>query len=68
MEAYEAKSLVFQLGGMVEALIEMQGMIAANKERESQGYALAYSEEAFMELIKRQGLGHNQRVTNILQS
>lgn len=35
----------------LEALIcEREGMIVLNKEREFQGYALAYNEEAFLVL------------------
>lgn len=37
----------------MEALISSrEGMLALNKERESHGYALAYSEEAFDNLRK----------------
>ena len=45
------------------ALIEMQSMIAKNKERETNGSALAYGEEAFLELIERYGLHHNAILT-----
>lgn len=38
------------------ALIEMEAMKAANVERESEGKALAYDEEAFMNLINRYGI------------
>lgn len=33
------------------AMIECQGMLAANKEREDRGAALAYDEESFQNLI-----------------
>ena len=36
----------------VEALIELEAMKTANKEREMRGESLAYSEEAFMDLRK----------------
>ena len=41
------------------AMIEMFAMKAANHEREQQGYAHAYGEDAFMELIDRYGISHN---------
>ena len=41
------------------ALIEMEAMKAANKERETHGYALAWDEGAFLSLITKYGLGEN---------
>lgn len=41
------------------ALIEMEAMKAANKEREQQGYSLAYDEAAFMAVIDKYGIHHN---------
>jgi hypothetical protein len=41
------------------ALIEMEAMKAANKEREMHGYALAWDEGAFMSLISKYGLDGN---------
>jgi hypothetical protein len=38
---------------------EVAGMIAANIEQESQGYALAYDEKAFFNAIDSNGLGEN---------
>lgn len=45
------------------ALIEVESMKAANTERESQGYALAYDEEAFMAIIDKYGIDHNAVLT-----
>jgi hypothetical protein len=41
------------------ALIEMEAMKAANKEREMHGYALAWDEGAFLALITKYGLDGN---------
>ena len=41
------------------ALAEIEGMKAENKERESHGYALVYSEEAFFEVPNKYGIHHN---------
>ena len=38
---------------MWAAVAEMEGMIALNAERESRGYSLAYSDEAFEEVRRR---------------
>lgn len=38
------------------ALIELESFKAANREREMRGYALAWGEDAFMELIEKYGL------------
>lgn len=44
----------------IAAQIEMQSMIVANKERENDGKAYAYTEKDFIDLISRQGIGYNQ--------
>lgn len=41
------------------ALIELQAMIVANREREMQNKALAYDETAFLELGERFVIHHN---------
>lgn len=43
----------------VAALCEIESMKAANTERQDQGYALAYDEEAFLAVIDRYGISHN---------
>ena len=37
---------------MLQAEIEMNGMIAENKQREALGQSMAYSEQDFLDLIK----------------
>jgi hypothetical protein len=41
------------------ARIELEGMLAENKQREMNGEALAYSEQDIRKLINDYGLGHN---------
>ena len=41
------------------ALIEMESMKAMNYERDAQGLAQAYNEEAFLDLIEKYGIHHN---------
>jgi hypothetical protein len=44
-------------------LVEMEAMKAANRERDTQGKALAYGEDAFMALIDKWGVHHNGALT-----
>ena len=61
----EEQRLVYVRGMLLQAEIEMQAMIAANKEREADGKSLAYDEKAFMDLIERQGVHHNALVSEL---
>lgn len=54
-----AGKAAFIISQSVAAMIECESMKAANEVRESDGYAPAYSEEAFLSLIDNYGLGHN---------
>lgn len=47
------------------AIIEAMGMVAANKDRESRGFAIAYDEGAFQEVIEKYGIHHNAVMTAI---
>lgn len=44
----------------VAALAEIEGMKALNTERERNGYAIAYDDEAFFNVPKHYGLTYNQ--------
>lgn len=44
---------------MLQAEIEMNGMIAENKQREMIGCSPAYMENDFMNLIKKYNIHHN---------
>ena len=44
---------------LMQARIRMEGMIAANKEREIAGDSLAYNEKAFINLIAECQIHHN---------
>lgn len=41
------------------AEIALQGMIAANKDRENRGYNVIYAETDFVSLINKYGIGDN---------
>lgn len=55
----ERELLYFKME-LLQAEIEMNGMIAENKIRESNGDALAYDEKSFLSLIEKHGIHHNQ--------
>ena len=43
----------------VTALCVLESAKAANREREAQGFALAYDESAFASIPDEHGIGHN---------
>ncbi len=47
------------------ALIEMNGMVAENQWRASNGNSPCYGEEQFQKLIDKYGLGHNDVMTSL---
>lgn len=47
----------------VSAMAEIEAMKAANAKRTDQGYAQAYPEEAFVQVIDRYGISHNAILT-----
>lgn len=50
--------LYFQMN-MLQAEIEMNGMIAENKQRELLGESMAYRDKDFIDLIERYNIHHN---------
>jgi hypothetical protein len=55
----------FVTAAATRALLRMEAMKAANHERTESGLALAYGEEAFLNVIVDEGIGHNSVVTTI---
>lgn len=58
------QSAAFIHAQSVAAQVTAFGMIAANKERESKGFALAYDEKAFIDLIDEFRIGRNTVLTS----
>jgi hypothetical protein len=56
---HDLQNIVYIFGMAVGAMIELQAMIAANKERENKGLAMAYDEAAFTKLQEDYQLYHN---------
>ena len=59
-EQENEQNLTYFKMNMLQAEIEMQGMIAENKQREHAGFSMAYDEEAFLKLIDKYGIHHNE--------
>lgn len=55
----EQRELLYFKMQLLQAEIEMNGMIAENKQREIEGKSMAYTEEAFAALIERHKIYHN---------
>jgi len=53
------RELVYFKMQLLQAEIVMNGMIAENKQREIEGNSMAYTEEAFRELIEEYNIYHN---------
>jgi hypothetical protein len=50
------------------AMIEAMGMQAENKQREIQGYSIAYDDKAFFDLIEKYGIHHNATVATLFRN
>jgi len=53
------ESVVYVFSQSVCALIELEGMKAENKDRESRQESLAYTEDNFLELERKFCIGYN---------
>ena len=56
---HEEEMLYFKMQ-LLQAEIQMQGMIAENKQREVLGESMAYTEKDFDSLIDEYGIHHNK--------
>ncbi len=54
----ERELLYFKMN-LLQAEIEMNGMIAENKQREIEGKSMAYTEKEFNDLVERYHIYHN---------
>jgi len=61
----EERSVTIVKSQIACAMIEMEAMIAENKEREMRGESLAYNGDAFTALIDKYGLGWNTVVSRL---
>lgn len=55
----QLKNLLYFKMNMLQAEIEMNGMIAENKQREIEGKSMAYGDEQFVDLIEKYHIYHN---------
>lgn len=61
----DERDLVYVQGILLQARIEMEGMIAENKQREHLGLSMAYVEKDFQALIEKHGVHHNALITGL---
>lgn len=61
----EEQRIAYVRGMLLQAEIEMQGMVAANQECAIRGETPQYKQEDLMELINKQGVYHNSLITNL---
>ena len=61
----DEQNLVYIKSQLLCAEIEMNAMIAENKQREILGQSMAYTEDAFMKLIEKYGIYHNAIVSSL---
>ena len=55
---HETELLYFRMN-MLQAEIEMNAMIAENKQREALGESMAFNDKSFMDLIEKYSIHHN---------
>lgn len=60
----EEMRVVYVRGLLLAAEIEMNAMIAENKQREALGQSMAYTDDQFMALIEKYGVSHNAMLSN----
>ena len=68
MNGEDVKTLVnltYAMGSLLQARIELEGMIAENRSREYMGEAPAYVEKHFEELRDKHGINQNSIVSTI---
>ena len=62
----EEQRVAFLMAQTVAAQIELEAMKAANTQREINGFSPAYDEAAFMELITKWKIGHNESILTLI--
>lgn len=61
----DEQNIVYTEGIILQARIELEAMLAENKQREHLGQAMAYSELDIRSLIDKYSIHHNGLVTNL---
>ena len=63
MEDRTMENFAYQLTMLMQARIEMEGMIAENQHRASNGHSPLYGYDEFVALIDKHGIHHNAVLT-----
>jgi len=61
----DLQRIVYTNGIQLQARIELEGMIAENQYRLSEGKTIAYTEADFIKLRDEHGIHHNGLLSNI---
>ncbi len=61
----EEQRIVYLQGILLQARIEMEGMVAENQIRQHLGQSPAYHNDDFVVLIEKHGIHHNSLITNL---
>ena len=59
MDDHNLKNHAYAITMAVETMVEAMGMQAENQYRLSRGESIAYPEQAFIDLVNRNGCHHN---------
>lgn len=62
----QEQRIVYTLGILLQAKIELEAMIAENQQRAFSGEAPAYNGSSFTDLIDRYGVNHNGIIMNLI--
>ena len=65
MESDELIRITYTNGIILQAKIELEAMLVANKQREIEGHSPAYGEQEIMSIITNHGIHHNGLLTNL---
>jgi len=63
--AAQMRDVIYTAGILMQARIELESMLVANRQREIEGLPPAYGEQAFLDLRDRHCIYHNGLVTNL---
>ena len=61
----ELRDIVYTEGLIMQARIELEAMLVANRQREIEGQSPAYGEKEILALVDKHCIHHNGLITNL---